>query len=189
MKKFLLVISLFLSITSFSFAGIMFQTDMETASGIFLYNNDCFNYSQPKDLQAEFVPISGFSLSTLYEFKTRELSDWHFFAGANFGIEAMGIELALLGGFSYKLTQFNRTRLELTTTLGFGESALIKGPELFYTQFSTDIIFCGASRIGLYGGIGIANYSLISLKYYREFGWNNFIIDSLCVRLVAGLRL
>lgn len=189
MKKSLLLICLLFSITSFSFADIMFQSDLETASGIFIYEKNCFDYEEPDIFYPGFIPVSGFNLSAIYEFNTRDLSDWHYFTGLNVGFELLGIDFSLLGGFSYKLTEFNRTRMELTTTLGLGYEFLIFGPSMFYTQLSADLIFCGASRIGLYGGIGIANYSILNLSNYREFGWKNMILDSICLRLVAGLRL
>ncbi|MCQ2583188.1 MAG: hypothetical protein MJ160_04685 [Treponema sp.] len=188
MKKFILSLLILAGISSFSFAYPMIQLDIDGPSVLSEIHNDCFNNSNPFSSSTDLFPVSGISLSISWDFDTSDPKDIHYLAGLQAGFKYVGVYYAGLGGFSYKLCDLGKLRLELVTTAAGGVHYMLFGGAGLYTQISADFILSGPSRRGFYGGLGLVDYTISNVQFFKDFGTQVDIINNFGIRAVIGIR-
>lgn len=188
MKK-IVVILFALLMTSALSAKIMIQTEGLFLGNYFDYEYDCFN-ENPNNLDYSFGLFEGLQFSLGYElFSDRLENKFHYFFGIDLGIVEYFINTAAFVGFNYHLFDTEHFRYELMTTLNAGQIAGVKGPAYYFIQTNIDFVMNLKNRSLPYFGIGLSNINSTNINYFKDFGFDNLIIDCFAIHAILGLRL
>jgi len=131
----------------------------------------------------------GMMPSLMWEFNSKNKeTPIHFFTGASFGFAAVGIPVALEGGFTYRLFDLGLVSFDLNGTMQCGVYSEIYGGCDLWTGYSADFV-CNAFDRRVYAGIGIGNwnYSIeYILKDYGAYWYHSGFIGG---HIMAGIRI
>lgn len=187
MKKVLLVLCILL-ISSAAFADVILQIDYEGVGfSAYKLGGNC-NPQITEREYSEFVPFSGFTLSSvLYEFNSEENTPIHFYAGFDAGFCGMGASALAVGGYSVSLTQFGNCLLELNTDLKLGGCFGITNDFYPTAQIDSILTIMKADRKGPFAGIGITS-QIIDLTFPSLFKEDTYIESYAGLVLTAGWR-
>ncbi len=152
------------------------------------HRTTCFDEMEPYRNQVDASLCTGVGTSLMWEFDSRDIKPFHWFIGLESGVKFIGLEFAGNAGFSYQLTDLNKLRLELMGSTSFGILWDFWGYCYYYGDVSCDVVLCGASRKGLYGGIGVAIDCIPDIQYYKQFGVELYMLSSASIHIAAGYR-
>ena len=187
MKKIILVLCVLL-ISAAAFADIILQVDYEGVGfSYYKLTGDC-NPQITEREYSEFVPFSGFTLSSvLYEFNSEKDTPLHFYAGFDAGFCGMGASALAVGGYSFNLTQFGNCTLELNTDLKLGGAFGVTNTFYPMAQVGVTLDILKADRKGPFAGIGITS-QIIDLTFPSMFKDDTYIDGFDGLIFTAGWR-
>lgn len=188
MKKILAFMAFLFIISSSCFARIAISVQGGSAGLYFDLEKDACNTLYPIENTVTYTPVSALSTDVMWEFQTDNTKKLHFGVGLTSGIFLLGMYILPEFNMSYKIAEFPKLRIELSSNLIAGPSISFFGDLLGFGQISADVVFMSPKRTGIYGGIGMSNLIIPVFERYEDYGTSFTIYDNLALHLVLGLR-